>query len=239
MPPPEPGEEVLVVFRPVWRGSQEGLEIMRCLPAAPAKGQLAQNGEAAALAQHTLGMLESAFRALTYAASKRGPFRLMVSISSACLVNGQVAAAIVGLAKKLDPVLRKAVIIELYDFPDNFKLDYLDDATIPLMAFFDNFIAASPLGMKDFTVFTNCNYFAVSLNMGHFGTPMEASSALEKFCAKAEQARLKVFVHGAIKREIVDLAKSLMVAGIDGPCFGCDQQDLFYKPGEIEFNFSN
>jgi len=131
--------------------------------------------------------------------------------------------------KELDKSLYAAVITELIEMPTSLNLDMLGDMTVPILPFFDKYLAEPrPISNKDdFTMYSNCNYFGVSLNMEAFNEGGDAAvGLLTEFWAEATKSRLKVVIQGVKDQAIVDKAQQYEVFALDGPIIGADKETL-------------
>ena len=81
--------------------------------------------------------------------------------------------------------------------------------------------------MTDFTVFTNCNFFAVSLDLE--GRGMGTGDSLGKlleFFAKTAKKRLKAYIQGIAGQDVADRVRKSDAFAMDGPYLGADSEHL-------------
>ena len=140
---------------------------------------------------------------------------------------GEAATVIVQTIKELPEELRSAVIVEFFDFPKTLTLEILGDITIPVLPFFDNYMAEPSAGMTDFTVFANLNYFGVSLDLESSGAAGDDAVAdMTAFWAEATNRRLKVLLQGVKEQGLADKAIQYECFALDGPLIGEDSQTM-------------
>ena len=174
-------------------------------------------------------VLKTAFK--EYKRARKGGFRgrLIVPLNSFALANAEGGARIVGAFKMLDGGLRKNVIVEVFQLPRTLSVGLLDEITIPLLAFFEHYIADPEPDMIDFTLFTNLNYLGVVLDLGIESMKSgggDMKDRVTKFWAAATKQKLKVFISGVKDRDILDLARRYEAFAIDGPVLGNDRTAL-------------
>lgn len=226
-----------VVYRPVKLINREALDTFRCAPgaekpdgtAAADKRLLGHDKDIVATATKNAKVLSTAFAELTKAFAAGNRCRLIVPINSYSLASMEGATLIVQAMKELDPSLREAVIAEFIDLPNSLNLDMLGDITVPILPFFDKYLAEPrPISNKDnFTMYSNCNYFGVSLNMEGFQESGDAAvNLLTEFWAEATKSRLKVVVQGLSDQALVDKANQYEVFALDGPAVSADRESL-------------
>lgn len=228
-----------VLYRPVTLLNQKVTNTFRCLPVADRPGGGTVRGKAALrhlndvrkTAELNASVLVRAFADLSRANDLGHRFRLIVPVNSYALASGDASTRIVHAVKGLAPELRRTVIVEIFQFPKSMTLDSLDEITIPLLPFFENFMAEPEPGMDDFILFANCNYFGVSLDVE--GRGLEGADALDRltgFWAETVKKRLKLIVQGIADREIAVNARKYDAFAMDGPALGSDSENL--EPAE-------
>lgn len=226
-----------VVYRPVRLLNREQLDTFRCLPAHEGddgvvrgkKSLLTHDGDVLGTATKNANVLRDAFNQLSKAFATGQRYRMIVPINSYSMASGEGATLIVQAMKELDESIRPAVIAEFIDLPRSINLDMLADMMIPVLPFLDKYIAEPrPLGKDDnFTMFSNCNFFGVSLDMEAAKTGGdEAIALLTKFWAEATNSRLKVVLEGVREQAVTDKAQQYEVFAIDGPAIAEDRPDL-------------
>ena len=226
-----------VVYRPVRLINREVIDTFRCMMAdkkpdgtiVADKRLLAHDKDILTTAKKNAALLSEAFAEFSKAYDAGNRYRLIVPINSYALASNEGATLIVRAMKELDVSLRDAVIAEFVDLPKSLNLDMLGDMTVPILPFFDKYLAEPrPISSKDsFTMFANCNYFGVSLNME--ASPERGERALgqlTEFWAEATKSRLKVVVQGITDQAIINKAQQYEAFALDGPAIGADQKSL-------------
>ena len=217
-----------VRYRPVVLEGQEQTNTYRALAAdsADVKGHdpLEHGGDIASTAKRAAEFLETAFTELVRAHAVGARMRLIVPVNSYALASNAGSTVLVRAVKTLPEILRTSVIVEVYQFPRSLTLDALDGITIPLLPFFSFYIARPPVAVEDFTVFANCNYQGICLDLDACGEDRE--ERLTASWAGAAKARLKLFVHGIASQAEADAARRYQVLGMDGPFLGEDRANL-------------
>lgn len=226
-----------VHYRPVKLINREVIDTFRAIPVdekpdgsmVSGKQLLAHDKDILSTATRNAALLSQSFAELSGAFAAGNRYRLIVPINSYSLASDQGATLIVRAMKELEPSLRSAVIAEFIDLPKSLTLDMLGDMTVPVLPFFDKYLAEPlPISRKDsFTMFANCNYFGVSLNMeAHEESGEQALAQLTEFWAEATKSRLKVVVQGISDQAIMDKAEQYEAFGLDGPVIGADLDNL-------------
>lgn len=226
-----------VVYRPVRLINRQAIDTFRALPVAEKpdgtiiadKRLLNHDKDILSTASRNAALLSDAFAALSKAHAVGSRYRLIVPINSYSLVSGEGATLIVRAMKELDKSLWGAVISEFIDLPKSLNLDMLGDLTVPVLPFFDKYMA-EPLpivGKESFTMYSNCNYFGVSLNMeAHAEGGDQDIALLTEFWAEAAKSRLKIVIQGITDQAIIAKAEQYEAFALDGPAIGADLETL-------------
>jgi len=223
-----------VRYRPVFLPNQETPNTFRAVPfredpdgsLRAGKVLLAHKKSIDDTAKRNEALLRAAFKDYIHACEGGFQGRLIAPVNSFALANAEGGARIVGAFKKLDPGLRKNVIIEVFQFPRELSVDLLDQITIPLIAFFDLYIAEPNPELDDFTLFSGLNYLGVSLNLSQPGVEDDTEKRVTKFWAEATKRKLKVFISGVEDQSVIDQARRYEAFGIDGPALGEDRDAI-------------
>ena len=164
-----------VTFRPVRLANREVIDTFRCIPVTEKpdgtriadKSLLVHDKDVMGTANKNAEVLSKAFHALQKAFDAGNRYRLIIPINSYSLASDESATLIVKAMKELDSSLCGAVIAEFVDLLGSLTLDILGDMTVPILPFLDKYLAEPrPISNKDdFTMYSNCNYFGVSLNL--------------------------------------------------------------------------
>jgi len=228
-----------ILCRPTLLINRESIDTFRCLPMTKSKDGPRKMGKAAlrhgrdvlATAERNAAVLSEAFAQLkaVYAAGHR--CRLIVPVNSYAMATTAAATLMVKAIKELPEALRRAVIVELFDFPKTMSLDLLGGITVPLLAFFDKYLAEPNPEDEDFTIFSNLNYFGVSLDLeSRDAKGDEALTLMIRFWAEGTKRRLKVVIQGIEEPAIADKARQYNAFAIDGPLLGSDIENLDTAP---------
>jgi len=224
-----------VLYRPTLLINRESIDTFRCLPMTKAqdgsrllgKAALRHGRDVLATAERNAAVLSEAFAQLkaAHAAGKR--YRLIVPVNSYAVATTAAATLMVKAIKGLPEALRQTVIVELFDFPRTMSPDLLGDITVPLLAFFDKYLAEPNPKDEDYTIFSNLNYFGVSLDLESRGAKGdEAMALMTRFWAEGTKRRLKVVIQGIEEPAIADKARQYEAFAIDGPLLGSDIESL-------------
>ncbi|MDH3335333.1 MAG: hypothetical protein OEL50_01700 [Rhodospirillaceae bacterium] len=179
------------------------------------------SGDPVKTAKLNASILDIAFSELAMASEEGKKLRLIVPINSYSVVGSEGATLIVTAIKKLPKELRNSVIVELFDFPENVTMNVLEDDIVPLFPFFENYIAAPADEMDDFTIFANCNFLGVSMDLSELDQGAEdTGKKIVKFWASATKRRLKLFFQGVADEGVKQTAERYEAMGIDGPIIG-------------------
>jgi hypothetical protein len=219
-----------VRYRPVFLYGRKTPNTFRVLPIRESrngaelsgKGLLAHRDSINDTAKRNEKILKAAFKEYKRARKSGFQGRLIVPLNSFALANAEGGARIVGAFKMLDGELRKNVIIEVFQLPRALSVGLLDEITIPLLAFFEHYVAGPEPDMVDFTLFTNLNYLGVVLDLGMENGGGDMKDRVTKFWAEATKQKLKFFISGVKDRDILDLARRYEAFAIDGPVLGND-----------------
>ena len=221
-----------LLYRPVLLRGQEAVNTYRCHPDAgdgvTGKRALFHQGEdAMATARINAAVLSKAFSDLTDAHAEGNRVRLIVPVNAMALAESEASTVLVNAFKELNESLRKAVIIEVFDFPDDVYIDTLADITIPLLPFFDYYLASPVADERDFTVYATTNYFGISLDLENMDGPKaEIAKTLDTAAAGAEMRKLKLYVQGIAGDDMRAIAERYDPFAKDGPIFSADTQTL-------------
>lgn len=109
------------------------------------------------------------------------------------------------------------LVFELFNFPEKFSLDYLDNLSILVFPFCRHYIARPRPGWTNFTIFTNCNFQGVSFHLMGKAWPVDQIKPhLQTFCASAGAGRLHTYVHGIANQAIDKAARSAGFTYLNG-----------------------
>lgn len=178
-------------------------------------GRLLDTGDATDTGRRNAAFLKTALRSLDDAMLGGHKILMMVPISAKGLTDKEGATAIVDAAKSVEADLRGRVAIDLFDIPENPRLDALEDIVIPLMPFFDRLLARPRAEEDDYTTYANINLFGVTIDLASTGAP-----DLTRFWANARKRRLAIFAHGVTTPAQAEELKKFEVEGMDGPLLG-------------------
>ena len=217
------------LFQPVLLHGQSTINTFRVVPALNAidgsvrygNDVIAYSGDPVKTAKINSFILDSAFSELALANEAGKNLRLIIPINSYSVVGSEGATLIVTAIKKLPKELRKNIIVELFDFPKHVTMNVLEDDIVPLFPFFENYTACPPDGMDDFTIFANCNFLGVSMDLTTLDQSTELTGKkIMKFWASATKRRLKLFFQGVADEGVKQTAERYEAMGIDGPIIG-------------------
>ncbi len=217
-----------ILYRPVLIRGQETANTFRCYPDAgdgvTGKRALLHQGEdTMATARINAAVLSKAFTDLTYAHAEGNRVRLMVPVNAMALAESEASTVLVAAFKELNEPLRKFVVIEVFDFPDDVYIDTLADITVPLLPFFDYYLALPVADERDFTVYATTNYFGISLDLENMdGTKEEIAKTIGIAAAGAEMRKLKLYVQGIAGNDMRVIAERYDPFAKDGTIFGAD-----------------
>jgi len=218
----EPADTILdTVYRPVWETGQTHVDLFYAKPILRDEAGEEISGLAPLVRQPTVDAtmqrqvkyLAQAFEALHMRFERGERFRLLVRINSVALATSEAASEVTDVLRTLTVEERRHVIPEIIDFPKSLSLNTLDDITIPLMAFFDTWLAQPEKQQADFTPFANLNYAGVTLDL--CDKPMDlklAGKVFQLFAERASHRRLPTWVLGLATPE---LAKVARICGIN------------------------
>lgn len=157
------------------------------------------------------GMTSRLFDALAHEITGH-PERLIVPVSAKALLGVENANSVLDSLRRIDEADRARIIVEVHDFPTTINLDTVEEATIPLLLYVGGFVARMPPGLEDATVFSNCNYIALTID--YATAPSE--KPLVDIWKVAAPKRLKYFIWNLPESEIAD-AERLEVFGATAP----------------------
>lgn len=217
------------LFQPVLLQGQEVINTFRAVPTITlANGTVRSGsdvisymGDLLKTAKINSLVLDAAFSQLVKANDSGKNLRMIIPINSYSVVGNEGATLIVNSIKKLPKELRGNVIVELFDFPEEVPMSILEDVVVPLFPFFQHFVAVPPDDMEDYTVFANCNFMGVCINLERTEQgDEEANKLVTKFWASGTKRRLKLFFEGVSEPAIKETAERYEAMGIDGPIIG-------------------
>ncbi|MDH5748053.1 MAG: hypothetical protein OEY85_01960 [Rhodospirillales bacterium] len=229
-----------VIYRPVRLHGQESINTYRCLPVSEqdasliGKRTLLNGKNVSAVAERNCSVLREAFADLESAHRKGNGTRLIVPINARALLETETSTQLVLTLKQIDKSLQKAAIPEVFDFPQNLSMGALETITIPLLPFFDYYMAMPSPDTQNLVNFSNINYFGVSLDLEALDCPPEKmNGVITDFWAAATKRKLKLYIQGINDQEIEKIAQRYEVFAMDGPFIMKDSQFL---GGEPEIN---
>lgn len=129
--------------------------------------------------------------------------RLIIPISAKALVGTDNAKAVLNELRRIEEADRERIIVEIHDFPARITLDALETITIPLLLFVGGFIGRMPPDLEDATVFSNCNYIALSIDCQTF----PSIKPLQDIWKIAAPRRLKMFVWNLPEEAVADAVR--------------------------------
>lgn len=218
----EPTGAILdTVYRPVWETDKTHVDLFYAMAVMrdEAGNELAdlmplvRQPTVEATMQRQVKYLKQAFEALHMRFERGERFRMLVRINSVALATSEAAGEVTEVMRTLTVEERHHIIPEIIAFPKSLSLNTLDDITIPLMAFFDRWLAQPEKEQADFTPFSNLNYAGVTLDL--FDKPMDlklAGKVFKLFAQRASHRRLPTWVLGLATPE---LAKVARICGIN------------------------
>lgn len=217
-------------YRPVFLRGQETANTYRCVLATESgtpdiQALMHEGDDIAATADRNAFILGKAFVDLAYVHGEGVATRLIVPVNAKTLLESDSATVLVTAFRQLNDRVRKAVIVEVFDFPDNIDmdLDTLADITIPLLPFFDFYIARPASDVTDFTVFVNSNYFGIGLDLETMeGPPEQTLKTLNAVAIAAKKRKLKLFVQGVTNEDMAQAVNQHDPFAKDGPFLATD-----------------
>lgn len=215
------GATLDIVYRPVWQTDQARVDVFYAKPILRAESGDELPGYMPLIRQPTVEAtmlrqvryLKQAFQALHLRFERGERFRMLVRINSVALATTEAASVVTETMRLLSNEERKFVIPQITDFPESLSLNTLDEITIPLMAFFDTWLAQPEKTQSDFTPFANLNYGGVTMDL--LDKPMDlklAGKVFQLFAQRASHRRLPTWVLGLANAE---LAKVARICGIN------------------------
>jgi len=222
---------MVVTYRPVKLSNREDIDFFRCMPTIEGADGVTLSGKSVlkhdrnimVTAKENAALLNCAFNDLSDAHERGDQIRLIVPVNSYALASTEASSLIIQEFKKLSPSIRQAVILDVFDFPNPLTLEILDGISILLMPFFDKLMAEPAADMDDFSVFANCNYFGVSMDLEAQNLQGdEAMNRMTKFWGAATKRRLKVIMQGISATDLSEKASRLEVFLQDGPYISGD-----------------
>jgi hypothetical protein len=225
--------ETLIKYAPVRRAGAAEIDAFRCLPVfRTADGQefgagvvLGHKGDIESTAQRNAAILRLIFKALVRAQAQGARVDVIVPVNSVALANRAGATVIHDVFAELDAECHAALVIDIFNLPVRVSIDSLSDITIPMLPYTQRFIAHPHPETEDFTVFANCNYRGVALDMDDVeGDGPAQLDALTDFWAEATRRRLGLCVQNAPDQAIVDAAGRWEALYVDGAPIGAARE---------------
>lgn len=205
-----------IVYRPVWETDKTSVDLFYARPVMrdvngeeiPGIEPLLRQQTVEATMHRQVKYLKQAIQALKMRFERGERFRLLVRINSVALATGEAASEVTDVLRLLTSEERRHIVPEITDFPKSLSLNTLDDITIPLMAFFDSWIAQPEKEQADFTPFANLNYAGVSLDLHDKPLDLKlAGKVFQLFQQRASHRRLPTWVLGIPTPEIAKVAR--------------------------------
>ena len=214
-----------IVYRPIWGVESPGTDIFYALPVMRSddgtliKGlnPLDRQPTVEATMLHQVKYLNLAVDTLQRSCRLGQPCRLVLRINSVALATKEAASEVTEQLRVLDKDQRKLIIPEIVEFPKSLSLETMDDITIPLMAFFDSWIARPEKEHADFTPFANLNYGGVTLDLEDQALDLKlAGKIIQLFAQRASHRRLPTWLLGVPTMELAKLARIAGMQVISG-----------------------
>ncbi len=228
----EPEGAILdIVYRPVWAvdtaqvdlfyakpilRTDEGEEIDGLMP-------LVRQSTVEATMQRQVKYLNQALQAFQLRYSRGDRFRMLLRINSVALATPQAASEVTEALRVLSSDERKLIIPEIIEFPLSLSMNTLDEITIPLMAFFETWLAQPEKEHSDFTPFANLNYSGVTLDL--FDKPLDlklAAKVFQLFAQRSSHRRLPTWLMGIPSQELAKLARIAGMSVLSGSYMDMD-----------------
>ncbi len=219
------GASLDIIYRPVWEVERPSVDLFYAKPiwrmengdVVAGSMPLVRLDTVEATAARQVKYLNQAFDTLVMRLDHGEDFRLMVRINSVALATSEAATEVTNTFRRLNAEQRKHVVIEITDFPKNLSVDNMDDITIVVMPFFDNFVARPAQDMTDYTLFANLNYAGVCLDLDDKAIDLKlAGQLLKLFSARAQARRLPMWIFGLPTTQIANLARICQAAALSG-----------------------
>lgn len=227
-----------IVYRPIWTVDRPGTDIFYALPimrgedGARIKGlnPLDRHPTVEATMLHQVKYLSQAVDALQRSTRLGEPCRMVLRINSVALATKEAAGEVTEQLRVLDKDQRKLIIPEIVEFPKSLSMGTMDDITIPLMAFFDTWIARPEKEHADFTPFANLNYGGVTLDLEDKVLDLKlAGKIFQLFAQRASHRRLPTWLLGVPSLELAKLARIAGMQVISGAYMNMDED----MPGPV------
>ncbi|MEG3617222.1 hypothetical protein V5T82_02030 [Magnetovibrio sp. PR-2] len=220
-----------IIYRPVWAVDRPAVDMFYALPimrsedGAVIKGlnPLDRHPTVEATMMHQVKYLTQALQALQRSAKLGEPIRLVVRINSVALATKEAAGEVTEELRVLSDDERKQIVPEIVEFPKSLSMETMDDITIPLMAFFDTWIARPEKEHADFTPFANLNYGGVTLDLEDKPLDLKlAGKIFQLFALRASHRRLPTWLLGVPTLELAKLARIAGMQVISGSYMNMD-----------------
>lgn len=135
---------------------------------------------------------------------------VIVPLNAVAVSVPSVANAFADKCREIESQFSGRLIFEIFNFPENFTLDYLDQLGILVFPFSKYYTARPSPSQIDFKNFANCNFQGVAFDLKNKPWPADKIRPhLEKFRQSAEFNRLVPHLRGVGSQEILDVAREL------------------------------
>ncbi|HEY9080684.1 hypothetical protein [Magnetovibrio sp.] len=219
------------MYRPVWETDKPQVDLFYAKPILRDEAgnelvgvaPLIRQATVDATMQRQVQYLKQAFEALHMRFERGERFRLLVRINSVALATSEAAKEVTDVMRTLSVEERRHIIPEITAFPKSLSLNTLDDITIPLMAFFDTWLAQPEKEQADFTPFSNLNYAGVVLDL--LDKPIDlklAGKVFQLFAQRASHRRLPTWVLGIPTPELAKVARICGINVLSGAYMNMD-----------------
>ena len=222
-----------VIYRPVWSVDRPGTDIYYALPIMRSDdgtlidglNPLDRHPTVEATMLHQVRYLRQAMEALQRTTKLGQNIRMVLRINSVALATKEAAGEVTEELRILSDDERKLIIPEIVEFPKSLSMETMDDITIPLMAFFNSWIARPEKEHADFTPYANLNYGGVTLDLEDKPLDLKlAAKVFQLFGQRASHRRLPTWLLGVANMELAKLARIAGIQVISGAYMGMDDQ---------------
>jgi len=219
------------VYQPVWETGNTHVDLFYAKPILRNEAGEELSGLTPLIRQPTVDAtmqrqvkyLKQAFQALHIRFERGERFRMLVRINSVALATAEAASEVTDVLRTLTVEERHHIIPEIIAFPKSLSLNTLDDITIPLMAFFDTWLAQPEKEQADFTPFSNLNYAGVTLDLHDRPLDLKlAGKVFQLFAERASHRRLPTWVIGLATPELAKIARICGINVLSGAYMNMD-----------------
>lgn len=167
--------------------------------------------------ENMLGTVRQGCYKATELVSGGGDEKVIVPVNGLALTNKDIASAFTEYCKGVPEDVLQGLVFEVTNVSDGAAMSFLDEVAIILYLFCCTYSCRISPATTEYSYYATCNYTSVSLSLGNKSWPLDKlGPLLSRIYAKAEDSRIKVYLHGIPDTETRTAAEATGIRYLDG-----------------------